>query len=189
MTIVFDLDDVLANLRESLYRTLSRATGVDLHWRDWTHYDLRRHYDVGDDWLEDILIAERTMEVCQPEPGAAETTRLLIELGFELVIVTARGWHPQAETLTREWLETHRIAYDELLIVPLGADKLAALTDYDHIALAVDDHPHNTFRYQQAGIPTLLMDRPWNADAAGERIYSLDVVVTRAVAARRAKMN
>jgi hypothetical protein len=43
MTIIFDLDDVLANLRESLYQTLTQVTGVDLHWRHWQHYALRQH--------------------------------------------------------------------------------------------------------------------------------------------------
>ncbi len=69
--------------------------------------------------------------------------------------------------------------------MPLGSDKLAALTGYDNIVLAVDDHPHNTLRYEQAGIPTLLMDRPWNVDVAGERIYSLEAVVTRAAIVQR----
>ncbi|MCB1807618.1 MAG: hypothetical protein KDJ99_21440, partial [Candidatus Competibacteraceae bacterium] len=66
MTIILDLDDVLANLRESLYQVMSRVTRIDKHWRDWTHYDLREHYQVDNAFLDDVLMRERALESCQP---------------------------------------------------------------------------------------------------------------------------
>lgn len=180
MTIILDLDDVLANLRESLCQTLGQAAGSRLHWRDWRHYDLRQHYPEIADRLEPLLIATRTLESCQPEPGAATATQALGSLGFKVLIITARGWHPQGETLTRAWLKDHGIYHDELAVVPLGSNKLAALSPTHAVALAVDDHPSHVVQYRQAGIPALLMDRPWNATFPGERIYSLDALVARA---------
>lgn len=185
MTIILDLDDVLANLRESLCQTLGRAAGSRLHWRDWRHYDLRQHYPTVADRLEPLLIAARTLELCQPEPGAAAATQALDRLGFTVLIITARGWHPQGEALTRAWLNEHGIHYDELAVVPLGTNKLAALSPMHVVALAVDDHPSHVMQYRQAGIPALLMDRPWNAGLPGERIDSLDTLVARAGAIRR----
>ena len=182
MTIIFDLDDVLANLRESLYQTLTQVTGVDLHWRHWQHYDLRQHYSTIAERLDEVLICERTLEACHPEPGAVAVTRALHELGYELAIVTARGWHPQAEAITREWLYHHRITYDHLSVVPLGGNKLTVLTPFRDIMLAVDDHPSHIARYQTLNIPTLLMDRPWNALYPGERIYHLETALTWAEA-------
>lgn len=179
-TIVLDLDDVLANLREALYRVLSRATGIDRHWRDWPHYDLCRHYDIDKPTLEMLLIRERTLEGCQPEPGAATVTRALAALGFELAIITARAWHPRAEQLTRDWLAAHGIHYHRLGVVALGGDKLRALPPNERIVLAVDDHPHNIDRYQRAGIPTLMVDMPWNAQHRARRIHSLDMLVSHA---------
>ncbi len=178
MTIILDLDDVLANLRESIYRTLATATGIDFHWRHWHHYDdLREHFAVVEDQLEALLIEGGTLEICQPEPGAPEATWMLKDLGFEIAIVTARGWHPDAHPITRQWLATHGIPYDHLRIIPLGGNKLEVLEPFAPVALAVDDHPANIAAYHRAGIPALMMDRPWNADFAGERIYSLDAVV------------
>jgi 5'(3')-deoxyribonucleotidase len=177
MTIILDLDDVLANLRESLYRTLTRASGIDLHWRHWRSYDLCEHYPTVCDRLDEILVDDRTLESCRPEPGAQAATRGLSKLGFEIAIVTARGWHPRAEAVTRHWLDKHGIRYDHLSIVSLGSNKLGALTPFRRIALAVDDHPDHVRRYQQAGIPAALMDRPWNAGCEGERIFSLEGMV------------
>ena len=177
MTIVLDLDDVLANLRESLYRILSAATGIDLHWRNWAHYDLRIHYAIDEARLNDVLIAEQALEVCEPEQDAALMTRTLVELGFEIVIVTARGWHPRAQSVTSSWLAAHAIHYDHLTVVPLQGNKLQALDSYSNIRLAVDDHPSHVLRYQAAGIPTLVMDRPWNVACGGDRVSSMAAVV------------
>jgi 5'(3')-deoxyribonucleotidase len=177
MTIILDLDDVLANLRESLYRTLTRASGVDLHWRHWHSYDLCEHYPTVCDRLDEILVNDRTLESCRPEPGAQAATRALSELGFEIAIVTARGWHPRAEAVTRHWLDKHSIQHHRLSIVSLGGNKLEALTPFRRIALAVDDHPDHVRRYREAGIPAVLMDQPWNAECEGERIFSLEGMV------------
>jgi len=164
VTIILDLDDVLANLRESLYQVMYRTTGINTHWREWTHYDLGRHYQLDDTRLEVALMDEKALESCQPEPGAAAMTQALNELGFELIIITARGWHPNAHALTRDWLVQHDIRHDTLHVTQLGGNKLEALDTHAHIALAVDDHPNNLRRYQQAGIATLMPSRPWNAD-------------------------
>lgn len=174
--IVLDLDDVLANLRQSLYRILSRRTGIDRHWSDWPHYDLCQHFAIDKPTLETVLIDEQALEGCEPEPGAAEMTDSLVELGYELAIITARAWHPRAEVITHGWLRTHGIRYHQLRVVPLGSNKLDALPQTD-VVLAVDDHPSNIRRYQQAGIPSLMMHMPWNVDHAAERIHDLDAVV------------
>jgi uncharacterized HAD superfamily protein len=177
MTIILDLDDVLANLRESLYQTMHRATGIDHHWSQWDHYDLTQHYGMEKTALHDLLRLERALELCQPEPDAAEVTRQLAELGFDIAIVTARGWHHEAFELTRIWLRQHRIHHDHLAVVALGGNKLEALTPFREIAFAVDDHPNNIRRYDSVGIACLMVDMPWNAGFDGNRIYSLDAVL------------
>ena len=174
--IALDLDDVIANLRESLYRVLHHATGIDRHWRDWQHYDLCQHFDIAKSTLERILIRDQALERCQPEPGAAAATLALAELGFELVIITARAWHPRAEGLTRDWLTAHAVHFDRLAVVPLGGDKLGALPE-GPVALAVDDHPHNIHGYQSAGIATLMINRPWNTRHQAPRAESLTAAV------------
>lgn len=172
MTIILDLDDVLANLRESLHRILHRETGIDLHWKHWRHYDLRRHYLLESPALDALLVREQALESCEPEPGAAAATRALVALGLRVVIVTARGWHPRAADITRAWLEHQAMAFDDLRVVPLGGNKLQAIGDCRDIRLAVDDHPTHVTRYRERGIPALIMDRPWNLDTPGDRVRS-----------------
>lgn len=174
--IVLDLDDVLANLRESLYRTLLTATGVDFHWRQWTHYDLRQLYAIEEAPLHALLLRERALEVCEPEPGAAAATRALRALGYHVRIITARGWHPEAELLTRVWLEQHGIEHDTLAVVPLAGDKLEQIEARDQVVLAVDDHPRHIERYREVGIPAVVVDRPWNGMCTAQRIMSIDLL-------------
>lgn len=175
-SIVLDLDDVLANLRQTLYQVLSRSTGIDRHWHDWPNYDLCAHFTLDKSALVTLLVDEQVLELCEPESGAAAATASLAELGYELAIITARAWHPQAEAVTHHWLRTHGIHYDRLSVVPLGSNKLHALPPTE-VVMAVDDHPDNIQRYQQVGIPTLMMHRPWNVNHSGERIHDLDAVV------------
>ena len=178
MTIILDLDDVLANLRESLYQVMRRTTRIDKHWREWTHYDLRQHYQVDDAFLDEVLMREQALESCQPEPGAAEMTHALSDLGYELIVVTARGWHPKARELSQAWLNLHEMKHDGLHVTQLGGNKLQVLTGIDTVMLAVDDHPNNLRRYRQAGIATLMPSMPWNADYHDSpRIDNLQSVV------------
>lgn len=179
--IVLDLDDVLANLRETLYRVLLTATGVDLPWRQWPHYDLRKLYAIEEIPLQALLKRERALESCEPEPGAAAATRALRAQGYQVRIITARGWHPDAERLTRHWLAQHGIEHDTLAVVPLTGDKVAMIEDRSQVVLAVDDHPRYIDGYRQAGIPAVVVDRPWNGHCTAERVHSLEALVEIAV--------
>lgn len=172
-TVILDLDDVLGNLREALYRTLIRHSTHDRHWNDWHHYDLSLHFPDVADRLDDLLMAEATLENCEPEPGAAAATRRLRDEGFGLAVITARGWHPNALNLTRAWLESHEFAFDSLAVVPLGGDKLSCIAALESIRLAVDDHPRHIDRYRGAGIPAVMISRPWNRHHDAPRIDDL----------------
>ncbi len=108
------------------------------------------------------MIAEQALERCLPEEGAADATLALQQAGWQVAIVTARGWHPHAYAVTEAWLQQHCITYQQLRVVPLGGDKRSVLAELGEVQLAVDDHPAHIERYRQGGINTLLMDRPWN---------------------------
>ncbi len=174
--IVLDLDDVLANLRQTLYRVLSRNTGIDRHWQDWPNYDLCAHFTLDKSALVTMLVDEQVLETCEPEPDAAAATACLSELGYELAIITARAWHPQANAVTQHWLRAHGIHYDSLQVIPLGGNKLEVLPNTE-VVMAVDDHPDNIQRYQEVGIPALMMHRPWNVTHNADRIHDLNAVV------------
>jgi len=181
MHILLDLDDVLAKLRETLYQIMSQATGIDKHWDNWHHYDLTEHFSIANEALNDILLREQALEKALPEPGAIELTQQLMAMGFTLVVITARGWHPQAHQLTQDWLLQHGFHFDHLHVVELGGNKLDVLLPYDDICLAVDDHPKNVQRYLSIGIPTLMPHMPWNVNYHDtERIHSLTPVLAHA---------
>lgn len=100
-----------------------------------------------------------------PVDGAPTAMRTIKELGWTIVIVTARPqWQYKrlyADTL--EWLDQHEVPHDHVLF---NKDKVEAV--HTHLAPAwprafIEDHPRNATALADAGIPVLLFDRPHNA--------------------------
>jgi hypothetical protein len=135
-----------------------------------------------------ILARFPVLERAAPEPGAAESVRALRELGHQVGIVSARGWHPQALNATRAWLSAHAIAVDFLHIVrnkgalrggadPAALAKCDAIRPLTHghgpITAYVDDCLDHVRMVRDRGLCRLPMvyDMPWNRSAAaGERV-------------------
>lgn len=173
--VAFDMDDVLANIRTLVADVLGKATGRSIPWESWTTYDLGQVFGIPIDHCLQAFIEHTVLERAQPEPGAAEAVTRAIELGFTPAIISARAWHPNGQSLTRDWLDAHGLPIQEVHLVPLGVSKSSCLQGLGNIAAYVDDHLGHILDAQAAGIPgAVLMDRPWNRFALpNDRVYSL----------------
>ncbi len=121
--VVFDLDDVLANLREELMTMLRLRTGRDIHWREWRSYKLDGLYGVSVKQILQWVMEEEVLEAAALERRAAETIEAARSAGYRIAVITARGWHPRGELLTWQWLERHALRVDELHLVPVFGDE------------------------------------------------------------------
>lgn len=100
--------------------------------------------------------------------GAIEATRRLKEMGYHIVIITARDVDEDVNTLrtvisnTRAWLDANDITYDELIV---NNDK----TIHD-LSILIDDSIANIEKFIESGSGvTYIFDRPWNQ---GNNFYS-----------------
>ncbi len=90
--------------------------------------------------------------------GAREGMARLKELGYKLVIITARPYqrYKRLYADTMEWLKEHGIEYDLILF---QRDKAEAIAEYIHPAKPlcfIEDRVKHAFEITAAGVPVLL---------------------------------
>lgn len=161
-----DVDDVLGALSTVLAPELNRISGKTLEVSQWHTFNCERLYGIKPDALLNCIIEKNLLSVMAPVPGAPEAMQRLRDCGKKLVLVTARGYHPQAQSVTEQWLYQHRIPFDDLIIVPEGMSKgQCTQAMYPKgFSLMVDDHPVNLDSMNQMNMVdrTILIDQPWN---------------------------
>jgi len=174
--VVFDLDDVLCNLREGIHKSLNVVTGKSIHWEDWDRFSLESIYDIAHEDCMRVLIEHEILENATLEPGVHTAVRTAYEAGYQVAILTARGWHPDSDKTTKQWLEAHNIRHDRLDIVPYGIPKAEFISRYSQVAFMLDDHPEHIRSMVAANNVDypILRDRPWNRnDQDLHRVHSL----------------
>lgn len=175
--VVFDLDDVLANLREHLMQMLKKRTGKDIHWHQWHEYKIEGLYGITGNKIMQWVHEDEIFEAATLEPGAIEAVSAAKAANYRVAVVTARAWHPNGESLTADWLTRHKLAIDELYIVPVFGDKAAILRKLGTVKHFVDDYLGHLYPAMQ--LPEVhqvyILDRPWNReDDKLQRLHSLD---------------
>lgn len=172
--VAFDLDDVLANLRDPLMCALNRRTGLDWHWNDWTEYRLTERYRASVADIQRWVVDDAVLEQATPEPGARACVEAARSAGYRVAVVTARAWHPKGEALTRGWLADHGFQVDALHLVPIFSEKASTLRALGSVRHYVDDHADHLHPARGLVQRLHLMDRPWNrAETALPRIRGL----------------
>ena len=150
-----DIDNVLAEAEPEVQRIFQELTG-----RSWPADVYASAGGLDGSALDRHLVEKifdyfhnRSIPILRAQPGGKMALEWL-QQHYRIVIITAR--HPESRPQTQEWLERHKIPFDEL---HFSGDK----TDVaEHITLAVDDHPEHVRGYSSQGIPVFLMDQPWN---------------------------
>lgn len=103
-----------------------------------------------------------------PMPGAFDLLWDLREDGHEVILVTARnfGKPGASETATREWLDEHKMAYDEL---HFAEDKTQFNLDWH-----LDDSPDVVLSFNGTPTNCVVLDAPYNSHIGGRRVLTLD---------------
>lgn len=161
---IFDLDDVLANLRDPIQAALTKSFGKDIHHRDWDRYDLADIYNVPLGEIIDAFLEHEILDHAVPEAGAQEAMAAARAAGHRVAVLTARGWHPNGTVLTRQWLGDHGLLPDELHVVELHRRKEDELHRYGRVAWMIDDNLAHVHGAAATGLvdTVVLMTRPWN---------------------------
>ncbi len=179
MRIGIDIDEVLVPLLASILAAYNRRHGTSYRAEEFWTYRLEEVMGRG----IDELIAEvrefyrsEAMRALLPFPEAVAGVNALLAAGHELVAVTSR--HSEARALTPPWLERHFPgAFSDILFSGGHAwhgEMKATLCREHAIPVLVDDDWHNAEECAAEGVTLLLLDRPWNREAAGRFIRVRD---------------
>lgn len=150
---LFDLDDTLIDLKETLYHTLRMVYGerVD-HWSLWGSFSVNETIGISTDELMEVCIEHKVFRKIQPNLFAPYILKDLKVRGWHVAILTAReGFVPNAYDETAAYLAKHDMPYDNLLITRHGEDKSEALGEYEKIDFTIDDQEKNCIDFQNCG--------------------------------------
>lgn len=170
-----DLDGVVADYTAGFGQFVAEQAGIDVAElpppTDWTLHkvpgwpirDSQHYLDLHAGAVANAMFAE--MPAIE---GASESVQRLRDEGIFIRIITHRlipGTKPsQVITDTVDWLDHHRIEYDDICFLK---DKSALDCN-----LLIDDSPANIAAYRDAGKLCLIFDQPYNRSVSGWRTYS-----------------
>lgn len=180
--VVFDLDDTLLDFKTQIMNSIHQEHDMYHHWSTWKDYNLFKTYDLTSKQLRDTWVKHKCIQNADVFPYARQVLIEAKERGFNVVLVTARGWHPNGDKLTAEWLKRYDMPYDDLVVTMPGQNKMKSLTGYDSFEFGIDDHVRNCVDFRESGKfkKVYLINAPWNQhlDANNphgiERIYCLN---------------
>lgn len=165
-TIWFDVDDVLVETSFRTEASLRALTGREIPWETWPHHHFLDLYGLGEAgrasmverWVDDQVLEKATLR-----DGVGEAMRELAEDGFELRLITARGWHPRGAQITWEMAEEHRLPVSGVSLTLFEDDKSEALASWGaRVDAFVDDTTRHVRGCLDKGWAAWVMTQPWN---------------------------
>ncbi|MEC9488572.1 MAG: hypothetical protein UMV23_03700 [Halanaerobium sp.] len=153
-----DIDGVLTDERDQPWqRAIEEFFSLDGPVNQEA-YDFREVYDLTDEQLWNFYSrqGEQVFRNLDPWVEARDTLCYLKEEGIEISMVTARP--PDFFQITAEWLEQHRIPYDNLVHDRNKAPVCQRL----QVELFVEDNLENALAIADCGIKVFLIDKHYN---------------------------
>ncbi len=179
--IAIDLDDTMVDTLPELHDQLTELTGKEFPRNTFLTPE------STDGALSATLESGKFMTTAKPNPvfinGLNRAKRLLTEtFTVKFGVCTHRGYHKDAEALTKPMLDNCGFAFDfEHYIDPsVHHDKMAYLNSIYNkpgdIVILVDDRPTNGVK-GEFNFNVLLMSKPWNADVMAPKLNRVDNVL------------
>lgn len=171
--IIFDVDDVLCNFRESFYSSFKNL-GKDIHWSQWTQYASFKMYGLKNEKeLHEHMVFYNILENSKVEEGAAQLLLDFKSSGFKIGLLTARGWHKNGKSITENFVNDNNLCVDKIVISGLYKDKKSQQIDRfkGNVCGYIDDSTHHIEDFINQGVKnSYLINRPWNKDSNLPRI-------------------
>lgn len=90
MTILIDADDVLEDLTKKWILYINEKYGTSVRYEDVTEWDMTKNYPtLTREQVYGAELEEELYDRLEPNPGAVETVKRLMDEGHEIYIVTS----------------------------------------------------------------------------------------------------
>lgn len=173
--ILFDVDDVLCNFRFSLQKSFEKENQF-IDWRDWSSYEFYKIYDIDVKDLDNHFMKYRVIEDAVLDSGIKHVFDKIKEDGYQIGVITARGWHPDGYNITKKFLDTHNLSYDKIVVTDHTKNKIHYINEFNgSIHGFLDDNFHHVEMFSKHGINAFVLNRPWNKMFDyNNRVYNLE---------------
>lgn len=141
MIAIIDLDDTILDLETPLREAFPPIKDIKGELR----YKNRLT-------ILDVIRENRLLQKLKPFDEAVKLLNMLKRNNIQIVFITARAWHPNAETVTRDNLHENNLYYDELIICDLHQKKGDFLNKNDRYILSIEDNPYNHMNLKESGV-------------------------------------
>jgi uncharacterized HAD superfamily protein len=131
---------------------------------DWLDYDHFLSLGMTSSQYLNGLVDHKVLESAKPYDDAAFGLTRLQEAEVNIAAVTARGFHPHAYEITREWFKIHRIPLDDLQVVGASESKQRAIMSLPNVIGHLEDYVPHLECLREAGFTGAMVvrDQPWN---------------------------
>jgi uncharacterized HAD superfamily protein len=162
MRLGIDIDGTIKYTHRAAIEIYNRVLNRDVKEQDVTTYLLDEPYGLSDEegrklWLR--LEAE-IYQIGKPLEYSADTLKRLEQEGCEIYYITARPNGKIVQEITEEWLMKYNFPYANKLFMN-SQDKAKIAID-NKIDLFFEDDPMHIRNLITNGIPTVVMDWPYN---------------------------
>lgn len=169
---ILDLDDTLANMKVHIHRILTEFRSDTPCHTEWNVFGVERRMGISWEDIQQRIIDQDVLSQMIPHDGAVSFTHGLKNLGYDVMVMTARGWHPDAYKITSRWLQKYGFNVDELNIVPITACKSDVINKCqrarDGVLFLDDRHEHCKAVIDNTNVKNvLLFEQPWNTGIDG----------------------
>lgn len=187
MSILLDMDEVLAALVTAVNTYYNTLHGTNFRREDYTTYNWWETwgstYEEADRICHQFITGPESDSV-KPIPGSVEGVTKL-KKDYRLIVATSRRY--EYEALTKAWLEKHfgNDAFFQIYLLNQYGEGLKRRKSEVAVEvgarLAVDDLVRHAKDYQSVGVPCLILDAPWNAKEiipdSAKRVFSWEEIL------------
>ncbi len=172
LRLYIDLDDVLCETARALADLHLQLHGRTVDFENIHSFELWKSFSLTMDEYDDLMQRGHEDEFLfsvKPVTGCREALGRLKDADVIISIVTGRP--PDTSDVSEAWLDANGIAFDDLIFVDKyqrnspeerNCTPLADLPSLQ-FSFAIEDAPHMVEHLvDQADIPTIIFDRPWN---------------------------
>lgn len=166
--VICDIDDVVGMLGATLNNVLNGKFGVNIPFDDYHEYDYFKKYGMCKDAFFELIGSNDFFSSLPFECGAIDALKRIKASGFEINMVTSRGFLSNAEEITSSWLEAGGAKIDRLIVVPTGRSKSSEYKKVGrHFDYIFDDLPENISDAIESRIVDgfALINKPWNKNS------------------------
>jgi Uncharacterized conserved protein len=153
MKIMIDLDGVAANFSGASIEKFGPCNPKI--------YNLEKRWPDRIEEIRQFVQAPQTYEKLKAIRGAIRGWNELVLAGHQILVCTSRP--DGTEEVTKSWLDAKKLPYSQMIFVPWSSHQLKGdVLAGQNVDLAIEDDLKQAASLQQAGIPVILLARPWN---------------------------